>query len=128
MNSTPIIVVAEEKELDRHYWIREEFLPLDKNKNFRPTFRQGEVAKFFFGRRIDWLRKKIKEAEQDGVLMLDGQPFNIRRSKGGQRVFSLAEVEYLAHALAQANAISGPFLQRTVMAVRQCAILYGVKM
>lgn len=124
--TAPIIVVDDGGELDRPYWIREEYLPTDKHGKPIPVFTRKEVAKCFFGWRSIWLKRRMAMASGPDGLLLDGEVYHLRRSRKGDPAFTLADIERVAHALAQAGLMTGQHLQRTVAIVRACAIQYEV--
>lgn len=86
----------------------------------KPHYTVSEVAKFFFARSAHWVRWREKE----GDLMLDGQPVGTTRSNGNARIYTLSDVENMAHALAQNGAITIGQLSNALVLVRAEAALY----
>lgn len=127
-NVTPIVVVDGGGDIARPYWIRYDYLPVTASGEVFPTFSRAEVAKCFFGWKSLSLRRRMTDlADERGRLPLDGGRMEPLRLDGhGSPVFNLADVERVAHSLAQAGAISGIHLQRTVSIVRAVAYQYGV--
>jgi hypothetical protein len=91
-----------------------------------PTYSVGEVAKFFFAKSPHWIRWN----EERGFFTLDGQKVGTTRTtpkvaKVGQRRFTLADVEKMAHALAEKGALPTHELRRTLHLVEAQARLWG---
>jgi hypothetical protein len=125
------------------FWTYDSMFKPDKNGRLYPHFSVQEVAKFFFGNGPDWLRwrmrpddKKIKDEQgnvtiikgkyPDGYFILDGKPMEHKRTEAGARYFTLADIERMAHALAQGGHIDGAQLSNIVVLVKTCAKVYGV--
>jgi hypothetical protein len=127
-NVTPIVVVDGGGDIARPYWIRYESLPTTAQGDHFPVFSRAEVAKCFFGWKSFWLRNRMNDlSDEHGRLPLDGGLMDPLPLDGhGSPVFNLADIERVAHALAQAGSISGIHLQRTVAIVRAVAYQYGV--
>lgn len=109
----------------------------------KPIFTVQEVAKFFFGKSSDWMRWRIqpdkppaKASDEEkanwvprypnGMLVLDGEPLPERRTKSNYRYYTLADVEKMAHALKQHNAIDGHTLNTAVSLVKYVAEQYRI--
>lgn len=128
----------------RRFWLDDSMFPLDKKGKPIPTFKAKEVAEVFFGKSVDWLRwrmrsndkrvkdpatgrtKVIKGDHPDGFFLLDGDPMDFKRTDPGARFFTLADIERMAHALAQGQHIDGQTLTYTIRMVVTCARLHGV--
>jgi hypothetical protein len=125
---TPIVVVDGGGDIARPYWVRYESMPVDGKGQVYPIFSRTETAKCFFGWKSFWLKHRLNElTDEQGLIPLDGGTMGPLALDGhGSPVFSLADVERVAHALAQAGMISGIHLQRTVAIVRSVAYQYGV--
>lgn len=95
----------------------------------KPTFTVAEVSKVFFAEDPDWLRWRIKKSDQNphGFFVLDGEPLVERRTEKNFRYYTLADVEKMAHALAQNGAISGQRLTYIVSIIKNMLKLYGLK-
>lgn len=113
---------------DRRFWTDE---TMD-----HPRYSVSEVAKFFFAKGPDWLRwrenpqpppgKTREEMEYpDGWFILDGEKLEPKRTDAGARYYRLWDVERMAHALAQNEAIDGSVLQRVIRLIKTEAELYG---
>jgi hypothetical protein len=103
-----------------------------------PTFSVGEVAKVFFGRTGHWIRW----CENKGKLTLDGKQVGHRttflddegnqaltgegRPKPGYRYYTLADVEAMAHALAQHQTIDGGELIMVLATARNIAVQWKI--
>jgi hypothetical protein len=112
-----------------------------------PNFTVAEVSKFFFARSAHWVRWLEKEGslvldstiadcshtdEADKSLFVDerctrcgGRAVGLRRTASGARVYDLADVEQIAHALAQNNKISGAQLHLALVLVKTSAKIAG---
>lgn len=86
-----------------------------------PTFTVTEMAKVFFGRSSHWVRLH----ESEGKLVLDGSPVGARRTQAGARVYNLADVEQISHALAQQGEISGRQLNDALLIVSTMARVWN---
>jgi hypothetical protein len=93
-----------------------------------PNFSVQEAAKTFFGRSSDWLRWRYREGRDlpDGYFVLDGVILEPKRNPKGQRYYTLADIERMAHALVQNGAIDGQVLANILEIVLQVARLYEV--
>lgn len=87
-----------------------------------PTFSAAELTKVFFGRSSHWIRW----LEREGRTVLDGRPVAITRTEKGARKYNLAEVELLAHALAQNGAINAAQLRLALLTARNIALQWGI--
>lgn len=109
----------------RRYWLYEEMLPQDRNHRVKPTFKITEVAKVFFFRSADWLRWLDRLDKEEPVFELDGNPLTIQRTeKGGSRIYTLVDVERLAHALLQHAKIDGSQFELAIGILLRMAIGY----
>lgn len=84
-----------------------------------PLFTVSEMAKVFFARTNHWIRW----LEQNDKLMLDrpdGERVEVglRRNDKKGRVYTLSDIEEIAHALAQNGAITGSQLRLTLLLVK----------
>jgi hypothetical protein len=102
------------------------FILADIDTSPRPHFNVSEVAKVFFARSPHWVRWR----EARGFFVLDegtGQekPVGNHRTQRGARYYTLSDVEEMAHALAQKQAITGSQLRTTLLLVENSARLWG---
>ena len=67
-----------------------------------PRFSVSEVAKFFFKRNSHWVRW----AERKGIFVFEGEDVGTGRTESGSRVYALADIEKMAHALAAKDLIT----------------------
>lgn len=107
---------------DGNYWLSDEMFSLDKDGLPFPNFSVQEVAKNFFGKTPDWLRWR----ERKGSFKLNGEDILPRRSEEGNRRYTLADVERMAHALADNGAIDGMDLTIVIMLIKWMGRLYKV--
>lgn len=122
---TDRIVVVNEAIMtpdNRPYWVMPEVLAAIPNL---PMFSIGVVAQAFFGMHPDTLRYWVWREIKKGGPILDGNRMEIR-SNGKYRIYSIADVERLAHALAQAGYIDGERLGRIILMVKTNAQMFGV--
>jgi hypothetical protein len=107
--------------------------PVLKKPKKLMTFSVGEIAKTFFGKSPDWVRWR----EAHGYLTLDGEKVGVGRTTPvdangkktktkGQRRYTLADVEKIAHALAEKGAIDSVQLIAALRIIEQIAIMYGI--
>lgn len=86
-----------------------------------PQFTVSEIAKVFFGRSSHWVRW----LEGQKALMLDGKEVGTGRTAKGARVYDLADVEKITHALAQGRKISGAQAANALLVVQTVARIWG---
>lgn len=125
----------------RTYFLDDKDFKIDARSGMHvPNFAVQEVAKCFFGREADWLRWRMrpdkarvdgKQTYPNGCFVLNGKPMKFKRKPsehGGEtaRYFTLADIERMAHALAQQGIIDGTRLSLIVIQVRACAKTWGV--
>lgn len=113
----------------RRFWIDDISMPRNRKDQIKPTFRISEVARFFFARSADWMRwldSLASPSEPYGVFTLDGEPLKIKRTASGSRVYTLADIERLAHALLEHDKIDGRQFSATIALVKWQAYNYGV--
>ena len=80
-----------------------------------PEFSVSEAATVFFAGRPYWIRRLEKE---------HGFAFH-RRSEGGARVYTLTDVEAMAHAMAGVGVVTVRQLIAALVAVQALAIVHG---
>lgn len=86
-----------------------------------PTFTVSEAAKVFFGRTSHWIRLN----EANGNLALDGVAVGSARTSSGARVYTLADIELMAHALMSHHTISGAQLNNALLVVSTIARIWA---
>lgn len=111
----------------RQFWLEEGMLPQDRLGNIKPTFKIGEVAKVFFARSPDWLRWLSTQNEQGGgIFELGGQPLTVRRTTSEARIYTLVDVERLAHALLEHGRIDMQQFTSAINIIRWMAYCYKI--
>lgn len=112
-----------------------------------PKFTVSEMAKLFFARSNHWVRwlESMPEMEEDpesgkmvAVPDTKGVPFwftdpktgerrkvGQRRNEKAARIYTLGDIEEVAHALAQNGHISGTQLRQTLLLVQVSAEMRG---
>lgn len=93
-----------------------------------PHYTVQETSKVFFARGSDWLRWRYRPATHypKGYFVLNGVILEPKRTESGNRYYTLADIERMAHALAENSAINGEQLSIIVQIVLYQARLHGV--
>jgi hypothetical protein len=86
-----------------------------------PMFTVSEVAKVFFARSPHWIRWR----ERKDYFVLDGERVGGQRTDEGARRYNLADIEKMAHALAEKGAINGAQLTNALLLVQTEARVWG---
>lgn len=92
------------------FYLWDDMFPLGDNGRPKPSFGAQEAAKIFFGKGPDWLRWRYQSAppnHPDGYFVLGNKILEPKRTESNQRYYTLADIERMAHALAQNDAIDG---------------------
>lgn len=111
----------------KRFWLEESMLPSGRLGQIKPTFKIGEVAKTFFARSPDWLRGLGTQQEREGgVFELDGEPLEFKRTDSGARIYTLVDVERLAHALLEHRKIDVQQFVSAINIMRWMAYAYRV--
>lgn len=105
--SGPLTMLAD-KDLDPDH------LMLEGVETPEPLYSVSEMAMFFFARSSHWVRW----LENEGRLVLDGEPLTPVRTASNARKYDLALVEKIAHALASNGTITGDRLRQALLLVR----------
>lgn len=112
---------------DAQFILTDTRLPADKfilegvDVSEEPLFAISEVAKMFFARSPHWIRWR----ERKGDFNLDGEDVSGGRTQTGLRKYTLADIEKIAHALAEKGAINGAQLNTVLLLVQTEARLWG---
>jgi hypothetical protein len=106
----------------REYWLTDDMMPKNKNGELKPALSVSVVGQVFFGHSGDWLRRMHKL----GDVFIDGKLFEPKRTKVGDRYYTLADVERLAEALLQSGKIDGMQFIAAIHLVRWVAFQYGI--
>ncbi len=115
MPVTEYVVVLDER-------IPEDRLILEGiNVSEAPTFTVSEVAKFFFGRSSHWVRWR----EKNGIFVFEGQRVGNKRTDSDIRIYTLDDVEKMAHALAEQGHITATELSNILRLVLTEARVWG---
>lgn len=131
MMVTPSAVMRDDlSPVDGGFWIYDEMCAVDKKTGFPvPHYSVQVAAQVFFARSPDWLRWREKPKLPDhpeGFFILDGKKIEMKRTKKGARIYTLADIERMAHALAQNEALDGLKLTKIIMTIKWQARLHGV--
>jgi len=90
----------------------------------KPIYDISEVAKVFFARSTSWVRW----ADRQGHFILDGEYVGGYRHNGkpsGERRYTLAHIEKMAHALGSNKVINHVQLRQALVMVKLQAEMYG---
>lgn len=122
--ATPI----QDPETLRWFYLWDDMFQLTPQGTPLPNFSVQEAAKSFFARSSDWLRWRYREAKDfpQGYFVLDGVVLEPKRNPKGQRYYTLADIERMAHALSQTGAIDGEMFSNIMETVLNVARLYEV--
>lgn len=88
-----------------------------------PIYVTGEVARVFFGRSPEWLKKHLRLRDYPTPEEGDVTP---RKGPNGYYEWRLYDIERMAHALAINRHIDGQRLELVIRMVRTNAQLHGV--
>lgn len=93
-----------------------------------PQYTVQEASKFFFGKGPDWLRWRYRKANSypNGYFVLDGVLLEPKRTDKGFRYYTLADIERMAYALVENQAIGGEKFITVLQLVLHQAVLHGV--
>lgn len=122
------IVPKMDPESGRSFYLWDDMFPMSETGRPIPNFGTQETSKIFFAKGPDWLRWRYHPAADfpDGYFVLDGTILEPKRSNSDQRYYSLADIERMAHALAQNGAIDGERLMSIISLTLLSAHLYEV--
>jgi len=122
------VELQEDPATGRKFFLWDDMFQMTPQGMPLPNFSVQEAAKSFFARSSDWLRWRYREAKEfpDGYFVLDGVVLEPKRNPKGQRYYTLADIERMAHALAQTGAIDGEMFANIMETVLNVARLYEV--
>ncbi len=113
----------------RRFWVTPEMVPRASSGLPVPSFNVSVTAQVFFGRSASWLRLHMRPSEgfPEGSFVLDGTTVvEPQRSRSAFRVFSLADIEPMAYALAQNGVIDQARLVAAVNIAKWVARTHGI--
>lgn len=115
-------------ESDLSFYLWDDMFPTNEIGQPKPSFGAQEAAKVFFGKSADWLRWRYHSAAQhpDGYFVLGDKILKPKRTESGQRYYTLADIERMAHALAQNDAIDGGQVMDTIAVALLIARVYNI--
>jgi len=93
----------------------------EKDTTEGPRLSVAQVARLFFDRTDHWLRLQ----ENKGYFTFNGEPFEVGRSHANARIYLLADIEMIIHALAQNHRISGQNAVLALMALSAIGKIHG---
>ena len=117
-----------DERLDRYFWLWDDQFSLDDDNRPRPNFSVQEAAQAFFGKTSWWLRWCYRAApgKPNGSFVLNGVLIVPKRTAKGSRYYTLADIERMAHALAEGRSISGEKVAQIMSIVLILAAQHGV--
>jgi hypothetical protein len=112
------------------FYLWDNMFDQDETGKPKPTFGAQETARVFFGKGADWLRWRYRPSDSgnypDGYFVLNGVVLEPKRTPAGQRYYTLADIERMAHALASNEAIDGERVATIVAITLWVARLYEI--
>jgi hypothetical protein len=122
------LVPQEDPDTGMVFFLWDNMFPRTEDGIPLPNYTVQETAKFFFGRGSDWLRWRYRPANDypDGYFVLNGTILTAKRTKTGNRYYTLADIERMAHALAQNHALDGEQLLVIIHLVLFQARVHGI--
>lgn len=110
------------------FYLWDDMFSVDDNGTPKPNFGAQEAAKIFFGKGPDWLRWRYRSAANhpDGYFVLGNKILEPKRTESNQRYYTLADIERMAHALAQNDAIDGGQVVNAITLALLIARTYGI--
>ena len=118
----------EDPETGREFFLWDSMCIRNDEGQPLPAYTVQETAKVFFGRGPDWLRWRYRPAREypHGYFVLDNVILEPKRTEKGNRYYTLADIERMAHALAENNAIDGEQLSVILQLVLLQARVHGI--
>lgn len=116
-------------KLGMSFYLWDNMFPTTTTGMPRPVYTVQETAKLFFGKGSDWLRWRYRPAEPNypnGYFVLNGVLLEPKRTEKGNRFYTLADIERMAHALVENHAIDPDHLSVVLQLVLLQARLYRV--
>lgn len=109
----------EDPESGLAFFLWDSMFPLNTEGQPLPAYTVQEASKVFFGRGPDWLRWRYRPAREypHGYFVLGDVILEPKRTATGNRYYTLADIERMAHALAENNAIDGEQLSVIIQLV-----------
>lgn len=122
------LVPQEDPESGRVFFLWDSMFIRTEDGILLPNYTVQETAKVFFGRGPDWLRWRYRPATHypQGYFVLGDTILEPKRTEKGNRYYTLADIERMAHALVQNNAIDGEQLSIILQLVLLQARVHGV--
>lgn len=113
---------------DRMFFMWDHMFELNEPGQPLPAYTVQETAKLFFGMGPDWLRWRYRPAKSfpQGYFVLDDVVLEPKRTSTGNRYYTLADVERMAHALVENGAIDGAKFSIILQLVLLQAVLHRV--
>jgi hypothetical protein len=113
---------------DREFFMWDNMFTLNENGQPLPAYTVQETAKLFFGKGPDWLRWRYRPANHypKGYFVLDDVVLEPKRTETGNRYYTLADIERMAHALVENGAIDGAKFSIVLQLVLLQAVMHRV--
>lgn len=118
----------EDPESGRSFFLWDSMFDRNSDGLPLPQYTVQETSKLFFGKGSDWLRWRYRPANNypQGYFVLDGTILEPKRTEKGNRYYTLADIERMAHALVENKAIDGEKFSVVLQLILLQAILHGV--
>lgn len=113
---------------DRDFFMWDSMFPQNEEGHPLPTYTVQEASKLFFGMGPDWLRWRYRpgRAFPKGYFVLNGVILEPKRTETGNRYYTLADIERMAHALVENHAIDGAKFAIILQLILLEAVLHRV--
>lgn len=113
---------------DRDFFMWDHMFTQNENGQPLPAYTVQETAKLFFGKGPDWLRWRYRPANLHprGYFVLDDVILEPKRTRTGNRYYTLADIERMAHALVENEAIDGGKFSIILQLILLQAVLHRV--
>lgn len=113
---------------DRDFFMWDNMFDQNEYGQPLPAYTVQETAKLFFGKGPDWLRWRYRPANNfpQGYFVLDDVVLEPKRTATGNRYYTLADIERMAHALVENGAIDGAKFSIVLQLVLLQAVMHRV--
>lgn len=122
------ITAQKDPESDREFFMWDHMFAQNESGQPLPAYTVQETAKLFFGKGPDWLRWRYRPANHypQGYFVLDDIVLEPKRTETGNRYYTLADIERMAHALVENGAIDGTKFSIVLQLILLQAVMHRV--